>query len=63
MQPRALRTYSDFIDATTNRHIVLVLIRWLLGTGRFQEFRLAMELNGSTEAEGSREGDRERGRE
>ena len=49
--PSDLYAYSDFIDATTDCCAVLALIKWLLGTGRFQEFRLAIELNRSVEAE------------
>jgi hypothetical protein len=41
MAPKAMRTYRDFASATTRENIAHKLVRWLLSTGRFPEFRLA----------------------
>jgi hypothetical protein len=41
MAPKAMRTYCDFTLATEKRKTARILIRWLLSTGRFPEFRLA----------------------
>jgi hypothetical protein len=41
MFPRALRTYRDFTAATAKKKSARILVRWLLSTGRFPEFRLA----------------------
>ena len=39
--PRALCTYRDFTAATSKKKSASQLVRWLLATGRFPEFRLA----------------------
>jgi hypothetical protein len=41
MAPKAMRTYRDFASATTRENTAHKLVRWLLSTGRFPEFRLA----------------------
>jgi hypothetical protein len=41
MAPKAMQTYRDFTLATERRKTARTLIRWLLSTGRFPEFRLA----------------------
>jgi hypothetical protein len=41
MAPRALCTYRDFTAATSKKKSTSTLVRWLLATGRFPEFRLA----------------------
>lgn len=41
LYPRALRTFRDFAAATAEGKSARVLIRWLLSTGRFPQFRLA----------------------
>ena len=40
MAPRALCTYRDFTAATSKKKSTSKLVRWLLATGRFPEFRL-----------------------
>src|SRR3954469_22266949 len=40
LQPTALRTYRDFAAATARGKSAGKLVRWLLSTGRFPEFRL-----------------------
>jgi hypothetical protein len=41
MAPRAMCTYRDFTAATSEKKSTSKLVRWLLATGRFPEFRLA----------------------
>jgi hypothetical protein len=41
MAPKAMQTYRDFVAATAKKKTAHVLIRWLLSTGRFPEYRLA----------------------
>ena len=41
MSPRAMYTYRDFATATARKKSAHKLVRWLLSTGRFPEFRLA----------------------
>ena len=41
MAPRAIRTYRDFTAATAKRKSAAKLVRWLLATYYFPEFRLA----------------------
>jgi hypothetical protein len=41
MAPRAIYTYRDFTAATAKKKSTSKLVRWLLATGRFPEFRLA----------------------
>jgi hypothetical protein len=41
MAPRAICTYCDFTAATSKKKSAYKLVRWLLATGRFPEFRLA----------------------
>jgi hypothetical protein len=36
-----MRTYRDFTAATAQKKSAYKLIRWLLATGRFPEYRLA----------------------
>ena len=36
-----MRTYRDFTAATSKKKSACKLVRWLLATGRFPEFRLA----------------------
>jgi hypothetical protein len=40
MAPRALCTYRDFTAATSKKKSTSKLVRWLLATSRFPEFRL-----------------------
>jgi hypothetical protein len=40
MAPRAIRTFCDFTAATAKRKSVSKLVRWLLVTCHFPEFRL-----------------------
>jgi hypothetical protein len=41
MAPRAIYSYRDFAAATVMKKTAYELIRWLLSTGRFPEYRLA----------------------
>ena len=41
MAPRALCIYCDFTATTSKKKSTSQLVRWLLATGRFPEFRLA----------------------
>jgi hypothetical protein len=41
LAPRAMCTYRDFTAATSKKKSAYKLVRWLLATGRFPEFRLA----------------------
>ena len=41
MAPRTMCTYRDFAAATSKKTSAYKLVRWLLATGRFPEFRLA----------------------
>jgi hypothetical protein len=41
MAPKSMRTYRDFKAATSKKKSAYKLVRWLLATGRFPEFRLA----------------------
>ena len=41
MAPRAIRIYCDFTAATAEKKSTSKLVRWLLATGHFPEFRLA----------------------
>jgi hypothetical protein len=41
LAPRAMRTYRDFTAATSKKKSAHKLVRWLLATGRFPEFRIA----------------------
>ena len=41
LSPKPWRTYRDFISATAKKTSAQTLVRWLLSTGRFPEFRLA----------------------
>ena len=41
MAPRAMCIYCDFTAATSKKKSTYKLVRWLLATGRFPEFRLA----------------------
>jgi retron-type reverse transcriptase len=41
MAPKAMRSYRDFAAATAEGKSAGKLVRWLLSTGRFPEFRLA----------------------
>ena len=43
MAPKEMRTYRDFVSATAQRGTALKLVRWLLSTDRFPEFRLAKQ--------------------
>jgi hypothetical protein len=40
MAPRAICIYCDFTAATSKKKSTYKLVRWLLATGRFPEFRL-----------------------
>jgi hypothetical protein len=40
MAPRALCIYYDFTATTSKKKSTSKLVRWLLTTGRFPEFRL-----------------------
>jgi hypothetical protein len=46
-----MRTYRDFAAATAKKKSARVLIRWLLSTGRFLEFRLAERYRAETDQE------------
>ena len=46
LYPKALRSYRDFVDATAEGGSARTLVRWLLATGRFPEFRLAERYRG-----------------
>ena len=41
LSPRDLRTFRDFAAATAKKKSARILVRWLLSTGGFPEFRLA----------------------
>ena len=41
LYPKAMRSYRDFAAATAKGKSASKLVRWLLSTGRFPEFRLA----------------------
>jgi hypothetical protein len=41
MSPKSMDTYRDFASATAKRETAYTLVRWLVSTGRFTEFRLA----------------------
>jgi hypothetical protein len=41
LSPKPWRTYRDFVSATAKKKSAQTLVRWLLSTGRFPEFRLA----------------------
>jgi hypothetical protein len=41
MSPKAICTYRDFATATAEEKSAYKLVRWLLSTGRFPEYRLA----------------------
>jgi hypothetical protein len=51
LYPRALRTFRDFAAATEKGKSARVLIRWLLSTGRFPQFRLAERYLAEEEGE------------
>jgi hypothetical protein len=51
MSPRAMRTYRDFATATAKRKSAHTLVRWLLSTGRFPEFRLAERYKAEADQE------------
>ena len=58
-----LRTRRDFAEATDNKESARVIVRWLLNTGRLQEYRVAERLARDTadtaspeEGEGEEEG-------
>ncbi len=53
-QPLALRTYQDFIEATSQPRRARQLVHWLLSTGRFPEFRLAERYRREQEEEEAR---------
>ena len=53
--PRALRTYQDFVQATARPQRAAGVVRWLLSTGRFPEFRLAERFRAEEEAEEAEE--------
>jgi hypothetical protein len=48
MAPRAMRTYRDFAAATARKKSAHKLVRWLLTTGRFPEYRLAERYRAET---------------
>jgi hypothetical protein len=61
--PMPLRTRRDFAEATDNKESARVIVRWLLNTGRLQEYRVAERLArdtadtaGPEEGEGEEEG-------
>ena len=41
MSPKAICTYRDFVTVTAEEKSTYKLVRWLLSTGRFLEYRLA----------------------
>ena len=41
LAPHALRTSRDFAAITADRNRAPIVVKWLLATGRFPEFRLA----------------------
>ena len=41
MSPKAICTYRDFVTVTAEEKSTYKLVRWLLSTGRFPEYRLA----------------------
>jgi hypothetical protein len=49
-----MRTYRDFIEATTQPQRARQLVHWLLPTGRFPEFRLAERYRREEEEEEAR---------
>lgn len=51
MSPRAMRTYRDFATATAKKKSAHTLVRWLLSTGRFPEFRLAEQYKAEADQE------------
>ena len=51
MAPKAMRTYRDFATATATKKSARALIRWLLSTGRFPEFRLAERYKAEADQE------------
>jgi hypothetical protein len=42
--PAPLRTSRDFAEATANKNHAKTIVRWLLSTGRLQEYRVAERL-------------------
>jgi hypothetical protein len=54
-QPLALRTYRDFVEATTQPRRARQLVHWLLTTRRFPEFRLAERYRREEEEGGGRD--------
>src|SRR5260370_29237467 len=51
MSPKAMRTYRDFATATAKKKSARTLVRWLLSTGRFPEFRLAERYKAEADQE------------
>jgi hypothetical protein len=49
--PKAMRTYRDFATATAKKKSARTLVRWLLSTGRFPEFRLAERYRAEADQE------------
>ena len=50
--PRALYTLRDFVVLTANPRRAASVIRWLLSTGRFPEFRFAEQMRDEEEDPG-----------
>jgi len=56
-----LQTRRDFTEATDNKESARVIVRWLLNTGRLQEYRVAERLARDTaDTAGLEEGERDR---
>jgi hypothetical protein len=53
--PQAICTYPDFVEATADPRTAPTIVQWLLATGRFPEFRLAVELSSPDRAEDKEE--------
>jgi len=51
LSPKAMRTYRDFASATAKKKSARTLVRWLLSTGRFPEFRLAERYRAEADQE------------
>ena len=51
--PQALRTNRDFKAVLKHTHIAPKVVKWLLQTGRFSEFRLAEKYVRSENKEGA----------
>jgi hypothetical protein len=60
--PRALRSHRDFAAALTDLDRAQTIVRWFLKLNRLKEFRLAVEIGGTSKERAAKRASGKRGK-